>query len=312
MSAVVRPYAPADEPAIRQLTAELWPVPIEREFFWACAPAGDHAWPRVWIAEQDGEICGFSRLDHNEFLASETLAYIVVNVKPAAKGQGIGRALAEQAERFARAQNQQTLRTSARSDLPRLTRFWQAWGFSEVLRGGPLLVWEEFNRPQQSGLRFETLEQFLQRPDAPALLEGPLNRWNRDIHLGLPYPPAGHISGEDWLDTVREIAASEFSFVAWEGEQLRALVTLYPWEGKADQLALNLDATLDTAFQDARPSVHLETVAHALNTAFANGIRRVVFEAQPHFPWAVQQFSSLGGQLVERPVWVVMDKSLTN
>lgn len=310
MNFSIRPYLPTDLDAIQRLTAELWPVPIEREFFWASAPQMGKRWPAVWVAEQNGRIVGFSRLDKNEFLPSETLTFVVVNVHPNAQSAGIGRALVQQAEAFAVAHGQTILRTSARSDLTRLTQFWQAQGFGEVLRGGPLMVWKSLEKVSECALRFETLADFLQRPDAALLLADPLNHWNKIIHEGLPFPPAGLLSGEDWLETLQETADLEHSLVAWKDKKLKAFVTFYVWEGKPDELALNLDATLDILFAQS-PQLHLEAVAYAMAQAFSAGSRQIVFEAQPHFGWANKQLATLEPEIIDRPVWVLMDKNLT-
>lgn len=309
MNFSVRPYIPSDLGDIQCLTAKLWPVPIEQDFFWASTPKEGSLWPVVWVAEQGGQVVGFTRLDKNEFLPSGTLAFVVVNVHPDAQSEGIGQALAERAEAYAIAHGQTTLRTSARNDLPRLTSFWRIRGFDEVMRGGPLMVWKSVEVPDATGLSFESLCDFLSRADADHLLEAPFNRWNRLIHEGLPFPAAGHISGEDWLEVVQETADLERSLVAWENGNLRAFVTFYAWEGKPDELALNLDGTLDVFFEND-PNLQLFAIAYAMDRAFSSGIRRIVFEAQPHFPWAVSQLQTLSPEIFDRPVWVLMDKQL--
>lgn len=312
MSFTVRPYQPADLPAIRDLVERLWPVPLEREFFWAFNPRPEEAWPQVWVAQADGNFAGFARLDHNDFLPDDTLAWIVVNVEPAHQGQSIGRTLVAVATDAAQACGQQTLQTSARSDLSRLTSFWQAQGFSEIRRGGPLLVWN--TAPDPIGLAsaesVESFETFLKRDDAAELLASVLNPWSVAIHSGLDMPEGGHLSGQDWLDTLAEVSDPVHSQVLWRSDELSGLITFCSWEGNTDELALNLDFTLSAPVELSRPQMPVAALVPAFRQALAKGVRRIVLEAQPHFGWAVQQLVPLGGRLEERPVWVVMKASL--
>lgn len=312
MKITVRPYQPADLPAIQDLIEELWPIPLEREGFWAFDPRSGQPWPQVWVAQGEGKFAGFARLDHNDFLPDDTLAWIVVNVKPAYEGRGIGRTLAAVATDAARACGQNTLQISARSDLNRLTSFWQAQGFSEIRRGGPLLIWDA--APDAPGLnhieRLESFEIFLNRPDAAELLAPLLNAWNVAIHRGLDMPAGGHLSGKSWLETLTEVADPTHSQALWRGDELTGLITFCSWEGKTDELALNLDFTLSAPVELSRPQMPVTALVPAFRQAFEKGVRRIVFEAQPHFGWSIRQLEPLGGKLEERPVWVVMKVSL--
>lgn len=307
MNITLRRYQPADLPTIQSLVERLWPIPLEREAFWAFDPRPGELWPQVWIAQAEENFAGFARLDHNDFLPDDTLAWIVVNVEPAFEGQGIGQALAEAATDAARQCGQQTLQTSARSDLQRLTSFWKTREFSEIRRGGPLLIWE--TAPESIGLdsadRLESLEVFLERPDAAELLAPLLNTWIIAIHRGLSMPEGGQFSGEFWLETLDEVADHMHSQALWRGDELAGLITFCPWEGKADELALNLDFTFSSPVELTRPQIPVAALIPAFQQLFEKGVKRIVFEAQPHFDWAVQQLEPLNGRLTERPVWVV-------
>lgn len=312
MNISVRPYQPADLPAIQGLVEQLWPVPLEREGFWAFNPRPGKLWPQIWVARTGQEFAGFARLDHNDFLPNDTLAWIVVNVEPAHEGQGIGRKLVEVATHAARQCGQKTLQTSVRSDLQRLTSFWQIQEFAEIRRGGPLLIWDAAPDPivLNPDVRLESFNTFLERPDAAKLLASLLNVWSVAIHRGLDMPEGGHLSGESWLETLDEIADHTHSQALWRGDELAGLITFCSWEGKTDELALNLDFTPSAPVKLSRPQMPVAALVPAFQQAFQAGIGRIVYEAQPHFGWSVHQLEPLGGRLEERPVWVVMRASL--
>lgn len=309
---ILRPFKQDDLPSIAALVGTLWSIPDEQEFNWAYDPRPGEHWPHVYVAEDAGQIAGYARLDVNSFVGDANLAWLVVNVAPDYRGRGISDALAQLAMNAASDRKRTVLRTSVREDRERQMAFYQRHGFHPFMRAGDTLrVWtappHEFPLPE--GVEVESLETFLKRPKAAAALEPALNAWNRDIHDPQLFGQAKEVSAENWLDTLEEAVSHQHSLVAWQGDQLYALVTFTPSEN-ADELVLNLDFTQVTAhFRPAGvPQLPLALISQALERALDSGIKRVVFETQPHFPFFNEPLAELGGELVQKPPYVLLDR----
>lgn len=315
----IRPYRTADQPAVEALLGRLWPDPLEREFFWSLAPRPytDGFAHDAWVAEQGGDLLGFARLDHNHYLVDPELVFLVVNVRLEATRRGVGTALHDVALARARELGVRRVRTSARSDLADLTRFYAARDYREVMRGGPLLVLDlaELDDPPAlpEDIHVEPLAEFLRRPGAVELAAPALNAWSRDIHADLDFPPAADLDPQDWLDTLTDdtdlLPAS--SLVALRGGELLASAVLGRWQDSDTEVNLNLDLT-STAPQARGPEPKLPAwlIWRSLLAARASGHVRAVVEAQPHFPWIRPGLATIPFRQVERPVWVVVQRRL--
>jgi ribosomal protein S18 acetylase RimI-like enzyme len=111
---VIRPARPDDGPALRALDVQTWspdvtpggPPEPGREFFARGLEPAD-----VLVAEVDGAVAGYVALGHPTPLESNRHVLHVrgLAVSPEHRGQGLGRALMEAAERAARARGARRL-----------------------------------------------------------------------------------------------------------------------------------------------------------------------------------------------------------
>ncbi len=168
----IRPAAPADVPAILTLVAEV--VPLMRA-------AGNAQWSadypneavfqqdiareQLWVAESSGALVGVAALTMDqdpEYADADwepNVPAIVTHrlaVAPAAQGQGVAKALLEQAEELARARGLDRLRVDTNSENGATQRLFPKLGYRFA---------GEIGLRYRPGLRFFCYEKLLETAD---------------------------------------------------------------------------------------------------------------------------------------------------
>lgn len=99
----------------------------------------------VIVAESGGELTGYVELTGGSFRRNKTTAYLVMGVRAAASGQGLGTALLAEAKRWAAARDLHRLELTVMAHNHRAARLYERMGFSvEGRRSQCLLIDGEF------------------------------------------------------------------------------------------------------------------------------------------------------------------------
>ena len=139
----IRPYAPDDRAFVLGLAPrleigrrpwrdrQLWIATVER---WLAESINQHNQrTTVLIAEDEhGERCGFATVSHGTHFTGQRQAYIgELATSEGAEGQGVGTALVEACEHWARQQGYQLLALSTGAANTRALKFYRHLGFQD-------------------------------------------------------------------------------------------------------------------------------------------------------------------------------------
>jgi GNAT superfamily N-acetyltransferase len=138
----VRPYLPGDRDFILSLAPRLaigkrpWRDPdiwVKTVEGWLTQSIDQHNRKgMVLIAEEDGELLGFATVSHGTHFTGQPQAYIgELATSESAEGRGVGAALVEVCERWARAQGYTILTLSTGAGNTRARRFYNHLGFQD-------------------------------------------------------------------------------------------------------------------------------------------------------------------------------------
>lgn len=149
MRAPVREYETSDEAALRKCVIELQDV--EREIYSKTAEGAAIAQPyieylveicsanrgKIFVVEQNGRVAGYSAVqiwNNSEELHEEPYAYAYISdlvVLAACRGRGLGRALLQAAEYYAKHQGIDILRIGVLAGNKPVRRMYENYGFNE-------------------------------------------------------------------------------------------------------------------------------------------------------------------------------------
>jgi aminoglycoside 6'-N-acetyltransferase I len=130
---VIRPAAPEDLAARAEMRAQLWPEASVEEHAQEFATAGEAA----FVADAGGALVGFIEIAVRSYAegADGSAPYVEgIWVAPAHRRRGVGRALLDSAEQWARGEGHDYLGSDALLDNEASHAWHRAAGFAEVER----------------------------------------------------------------------------------------------------------------------------------------------------------------------------------
>ena len=279
---MIRPFTPADYPAIVQIVAAAfpdYPTSVEEiKFGDTSRPA--HCRYACWIAERDGQAVGFGEYTQFAGQYHPRKFHLEVMVVPDRQGQGFGRALYEEVLRALAPTDPLSLRAQVREDKTRSVRFLTDRGFVEDMRSyesrldvaafNPSAYGDVEARMHDLGITFKTLRQLQNVPGHWDKHFALVEELRGDVPSTEPHTP---LSKDVWrlrMEGNPELLPDGYFFAVKDGEYV-GMSTLKS-SGDSDDLNTGLTA-VKRGYR--RQGVALALKLRAIAWAKSQGKRRI-------------------------------------